>query len=287
MNARPDPARAVKNKAKRTIFAILVFGFLSLLCGYTAKEYIDQQVNRDLPAFNPEKAQTLTPEQRQRYDILMFNQFSVVGQGDTEKRYQLFKKMAEDGFEPAYLLLRLHSVRGNYPLNDPVALKRAKELGDQGDRSALCLWVLVHRDKEGRFDIETVEPWLKKASELNHPKCMSLYAGLAFFEGQFGGEAKANAIPLILDAAKQGDLKAQLNLVILYSFDDWGKKNWPLAKCWMSEAFKSDTDEARVMNTLLHSQAIDELGKGAYAMLPSYKEGSHCTELNLNPNGEK
>lgn len=276
----------MKNKSKRTTFVILGFCISLFLCGYTAGGYVDHQINRDLPAFDLAKAQTLTAEQRQRYDILLFNQFSVVGQGDTEKRYQLFKKMAEDGFEPAYLLLRLHSVRGNYPLHDPMALKRAKELGDQGDRSALCLWTLVHWDKEGRVDIERVEPWLKKAAELHHPRCMGFYAGLAFFEGRFGGEAKANAIPLLLEAAKQGDLKAQLGLVILYSFDDWGKKNWPLAKCWVTEALKSDTDEARVMNTLLHNQAMDELGAGAYATLPSYKEGSHCTELNLSTNGK-
>ncbi|MDP1634504.1 MAG: hypothetical protein Q8L69_07455, partial [Gallionellaceae bacterium] len=71
----------------------------------------------DLPPFDHEKAKQLSPEKRREYDVVFFNEVVVwnmnsnrYGKGVNDSlvgRIAEFRRMAGDGYLPAYVALRL------------------------------------------------------------------------------------------------------------------------------------------------------------------------------------
>lgn len=123
------------------------FVILSLMLSCTACSESFQPITDGGVTFNRQAADKLTPEQRRRMDIEFFNEFDVRKELPTEERKQRVIALAEAGFEPAWLSLRLFDYdHGNlsfyfksYTDDYAAHWHRLKALADQGNASAQCL----------------------------------------------------------------------------------------------------------------------------------------------------
>lgn len=106
--------------------------------------------------FNQVAADKLTPEQYKKMDIEFFNYFDVRNEFGAYKEEQIKERtsrvirLAEDGYEPAWLALRLYSfpTGGQTSFRDdyPIYWKKLKALADAGNASAQCFFPLVAQE---------------------------------------------------------------------------------------------------------------------------------------------
>lgn len=263
------PKNRLRLKRWLYVFAIIVIASIAV---YT---YLYYQVRDDiLPPFNEAKAKQLSLEKRRQYDVLLFNQLVVRGEMPSEPRYQLFRKMADDGFEVAYLTLELFDIRySDLPQKYPRGMDRLKDLAKQGDASAQCLYGLYGGLFEAEAENEKAhKEYINASAKQGHPACSASY-GLMFTN------SKKEEIEWIKKSAEAGDMIAQLTLADTYARGIDLSPNFSLARCWANEAViqsKTVYAKSNTQNILW----LEEKAKrqGVKVDIKLYKPGVNCLE---------
>jgi len=227
--------------------------FLTLLLVPALCTFLSSCARADLPPFDYEKAKQLSPEKHREYDVIFFNEVVVwrmnsnrygKGIGDSNiGRHTEFVRMAEDGYLPAYVALRLLDiVRGN-ELDDPEAVAMLLKAADEGDASAMCAFEAVPLFKTISSDEERIALGLKmeeRGVALGHPACMAYKAARYLFGLKSGvpQDIKA-AMPLLLASARQGYYVAARSLfglrygkALARQFDFTDLNEFKRALCW-------------------------------------------------------
>jgi len=170
---------------KLRAWLVLLLALLALLApvvsvgGYVAFEcHPDDPPRLDLPPFDSAKAARLSPQKRAAYEQELFSEITRWRLGsrrypnpaDSAKREQRWMQMANDGFELAYITLRMVSPSQlqRYARGSP--MKRLVQLSEQGDTGAMCLMsALVSGNPKYA---STYKKWLERGAALGHPECM-------------------------------------------------------------------------------------------------------------------
>ncbi len=257
---------------KRGLYALVVIAVFIIVFFV----YLYSQTDDDsLPPFDKAKVKQLSPEKRRQYDVQLFNQLVVRGEMPLEPRYQLFLKMAKDGFEVAYLTLELFDIRySDLPKKHPKGIDRLKELAKQGDASAQCFYGLYGNFFEsGPVSENMAKEYTKVAARQNHPACLASY-GITF------ADSKQEEIEWVRKSAERGDMIAQLMLAGAYVDGKGIPQNFSLSRCWANEAIiQSETIFAKS-----HAQGMrvaEDLAerKGKKVVIKQYRSGTNCSEL--------
>lgn len=235
----------MKSYLKRMLLTLfLVPALCALLPGYA---------RADLPPFDHEKAKQLSPEKRRAYDVIFFNEVVVWNMNSNRYGKEFaasnygrdaeFRRMAGDGYLPAYVALRLLDIVGGNERNDPEAVAMLQKAADEGDASAMCAFEAIPLFKTIRSDEERIALGLKmeeRGLALGHPACMA-YRGTSYLFGLDIGVPKDTkaAMPLLLESARQGYYRAAYSLFSLRygkalarQFDFTDLKEFKRALCW-------------------------------------------------------
>lgn len=255
--------------------AALLIGALIYAHESRSTTYAPPPSDSTLGTFDPATARKLSPDKRREYDVRFFNEMFVKNDHPTDSRYQLFKRMADEGFEVAHLALRLFDIRLGGDRYRPEAWPRLKALAAEGDLSAVCLHAKYAYVFDPKLDQRVVFDAVRGAAEAGHPHCSGLYAHY-FRRGQFVNADVTQYVSWETKAAKAGDLLAQLIVADLYARGEGVDMDLARARCWIEEALKSD------QTGLTHSHAqgirwtIRENAERGTARPGAYQLGTGC-----------
>lgn len=172
----------------------------------------------ELPPFDYEKAKQLSPEKRREYDVIFFNEVAVWNMNSNRYgpgvetpyigRDAEFRRMAADGYLPAYAALRLLDIRRGNERDDPEALSLLLKAAEAGDASAMCAFMAIPFKRSMLSDEKRVaisRGLTGRGSELRHPACMAR-KGAGYLLGVWPSTSKdiKAAMPLLLESARQG-----------------------------------------------------------------------------------
>jgi len=179
-------SRAHQSKPLRTWLVLLLALLAPVLSvgGYVAFERHPEYFPRlDLPPFDSAKAAQLSPQKRAAYEQELFSEIPSWSLGsrrypnpaDSVKREQRWMQMANDGFELAYITLRVLSpaTLEEYSMRGP--MKRLEALAEQGDTGAMCLMTALASG--GEEYVQLYKKWLERGAALGHPECMIRLGG--------------------------------------------------------------------------------------------------------------
>lgn len=253
------------------------------------------------PRFDPDKARQLSSERRRQHDVRFFNEMYLHANHPLEPRYQLFRRMAEDGFEVAYLALRLYDIRhSDLPKRDPEALNRLKQLAAEGDVSAKCFYaIFAWRLEDRKSDIAERLPSMLAAAEAKQPFCTGAFGGYVGdgsalppgFERwkQVQADprrATAMAIAYEEQAAKSGDLRSQSVLALRYRLGTRVTQDLGRARCWAAIAVNTSENAAKIAGQAVfveHEIRWQIAREGLDpAAIKRYSEASWCSEVVTN-----
>ncbi len=223
----------------RVLAATLLIGVLAYVPDSGSATYAPPPHDPTLGPFDPAAARKLSPEKRREYDVRFFNEMFVKDDHPTDPRYQLFKKMADEGFEVAHIALRLFDIRLAGDRYHPEAWPRLKALAAEGDASAICLHAKYAYVFEPKLDQRVVFEAVRGAAEAGHPHCSGIYAQY-FRTGKFATPSRLQYIAWETKAAKGGDLLAQLIVAGLYAGGEGVDMDLARARCWVEEALRSN-----------------------------------------------
>lgn len=208
----------------------------------------------ELPPFDYEKAKQLSPEKHREYDVVFFNQVVVWNMNSNRYgsdprassvgRVAEFKRMAADGYLPAYVALRLLDIEQGRERNDPEAVTMLVKAAEEGDASAMCALGAIPIDPYNeRTYAERRERGLKmidRGVAKNHPACLAYQGGMHLF-GNVPGvpQDTKKAFPMLFASAREGYYVAASRLFNLRQekafqnqFDFSNRNELKLALCW-------------------------------------------------------
>lgn len=288
---------------RRGFFRVIpaaAFLISALLCAPDSRSdtYGSPLRDQTLRSFDPAKAHSLSPEKRREYDVRFFNEMSLHANHPLEPRYQLFRRMAEDGFEVAYLALRLYDIRhSDGTLRDPQAMKRLKAVAAEGDLSAKCFYGrFAWRGDRQKFDWLETLPYIVDAADGGHPSCTGAFASFlrsgdplppryeSWIQIRRDPQARmAKALELEEQAARAGDLGSQSWLALTYELGKHVPRDYGRARCWAGIATRTSGSAAYVANKAI---ALEQNIRWAVARqnydassIKKYREESWCTEV--------
>jgi len=178
---------------------------------------------------------------RSKYEVLLFNQLMTRGEWPMDKRFHLIKQMADEGFDPAALVLQLFDIEHtDLRRNDAAAQVRLEQLAEQGNPTAQCLYAF-YWDYQDRTDESGVR-WRRyviQASDHEVARCMNMRA-VSLEKGNLQKQ-----VGLKFEAARRGDLFAQTGMAFYYEKGVGVDKDLAKATCWAIETRKSNTDWGR------------------------------------------
>jgi TPR repeat protein len=250
-----------------------------------------------LRPFDAAKARDLSREKRRQYDLRFFNEMSLRQERPFEPRYQLFREMAEDGFEVADLALRLYSIRtADEMLRDPAAMKRLKALAAQGDLSAKCFYgTYAWRGDRATFDRMELLPYIIDAADGGHPYCTGALASFLRGDGALPPHYEdwiriqknparrvSQALELEERAARAGDLRSQSSLALRYRLGKDVSLDYGRARCWAAIAVQTSGSAPLVVNDAISLENgirwVVNMEKYDSSQISKYREDSWCTE---------
>jgi hypothetical protein len=226
--------------------------------------------------FNHEAAAKLTTTRRKQLDIEFFNEFTVKSEsgpgGEASARAARIRRMANEGFEVAYLADRLYNFeRLGIPSFRPDyadSWNRLKELARQGDSSAQCLFAFVaaeyrsfNQDPPTRHDEEVLgSHYRKAASEQDHPYCGWLWAGN---DSRIDEQQR---IRLEAACAREQVVACQTSRAARYAEARGVPKDRVKGLCWLAKA-RSSSSSLRIENwfRVYRSFLRDEIGSDGVA----------------------
>lgn len=183
--------------------------------------------------FDWEKYRVLTSEKRQKYDLLFFNEMETWNMNSTryglddfgKKREEDFKRMAADGYLPAYVSLRIFVFDGGNVNRDEKAydmLLHASENGTGSERCALfpILWWAQVGARDARFlqkvDQSLLDQFFRLGVDQGHFGCQYVYA-TRYLNAEAGFPKNLElAKKYYVQSAAQGYLRAQRGLAFFY-----------------------------------------------------------------------
>jgi hypothetical protein len=224
------------------ILAAIVHAVLVLLIGCSRAE---------LPPFDFEKWKTLSPEKRQQYDVVFFNEMQTwnvnsnrypPGQSHLERRAE-FERMAADGYLPAYVAVRLAGIWPAEERHDPEALQMLLDEAARGDVSAMCAVVVMPIKNSLLTEEDRRNLGLKMmttAAQRGHGACMGSYGGALLLGNVPGIRSNAQAaMSLLFESARQGYYVAASRLFYVRQarsfkgeFDFTDRLELERAMCW-------------------------------------------------------
>lgn len=237
------------------------------------------------PKSKPPLKKPYSAEQRQKVDIRLFNELDVrpyswPGLGKTrEKRYELIKGFADEGYELADITLRLFNFSQNHwkwnKTIDKKAWRRLRVLAEQGDGSAQCLYTIA-AVKWDRLTDKRRGKYSRLAAENNQPYCLMYEAARLKRLGELD-----EAYKMYAQSARLGNHTMQLILVSAYA---QGYLGYPLdlgkAYCWIEIAQRPefDTGQAFTKKSRLvrWTRLAKEQGIQSYSV---YDANSWCEEI--------
>ncbi len=203
--------------------------------------------------FDWDKYYALTPEKRRQYDLLFFNEMETWNMNSTrygleefgKKREQDFRRMAADGYLPAYVAVRIFGFQGGNVYSDTEAyemLLRAAETGTGSERCALSpirWWTMFGQETSFLKDVDqaTLDRFYRLGIDDGHFSCQYVYA-VRYQHGRDGfPKDLALAEKYFVQSAAQGYFPAQRGLA--FSYIGQGIKNVAEAErmlCWAALA---------------------------------------------------
>jgi hypothetical protein len=233
------------------------------LFSFTACSDTEKPITDGGVIFNHEAASKLTPAQFKKMDIEFFNYFGVKNEFGADREAQIKNRMtrtiklAEAGFEPAWLALRLYSYptggQARFSKSYPKYWHRLKALADAGNASAQCFFGevfteyrhmnAVHR-KQGYDmpDLPSVETnksrwaYLQAAAQQGHTYCQNYAAGAAREKGD-----KQKAYIIKRNCALAGDARCERWVGLSYAMGNHGlPKDQSKSLCWYTKAHLHD-----------------------------------------------
>ena len=249
-----------------------------------------------LPYMPPREYPSLSNTERQRMDLKLFNELSVVNKAwpprkTFEMRQQLILDMAKQGFEVADLAYQLLDVKygmsGRHWLlpTERASYRHLLGLADQGDPSAQCLTALVII--RWNLNMRDYERYVVKAADAGQPYCTDILSGLLTIHIGSNGLIRKpywQRIPkndvkgkeLAFSSAKMGVEKARLYLMSSFAH---GKDGYPLnigkAKCWLSLAEEVNTGAALAEKPNLN-WLIQQAQKNGFNVSEQYDPKQWC-----------
>ncbi|MFH2139225.1 MAG: hypothetical protein ABII63_00355 [Pseudomonadota bacterium] len=207
----------------------------------------------ELPSFDSQKAAQLSPEKRREYDVIFFNEIAVWNMNSNRysqapgapfiERDAEFRRMAADGYLPAYVALRLLNIKRGSERNDPEAVAILVKAAEDGDASAMCAISAIPLFQTIKSDEERITLKKKMAEAgvvLRHPACLARKGAGYLLHGDQGELRESKeAMPFLLDTASQGYYSpAYLLFSLRYGkalrkkFDFSNQKELKRTLCW-------------------------------------------------------
>lgn len=298
LSQRPGATSVPPCRGSRVILAAaLLIG--ALLCAPDSQSNTPGSPARDrtLRPFDPAKAPDLSPEKRREYDVRFFNEMSLRREHPLEPRYQLFREMAEDGFEVAHLALRLYDIRhSDGTLRDPQAVKRLKALAAGGDLSAKCFYgMFASKAEHPNFDRMGILPYIIDAGDGGHPYCTGAFASFLRGDGPLPSRYEewiriqkdpakriVRALELEERAARAGDLRSQSSLALSFRLGKKVPLDYGRARCWAAIAIRTSGSAPIIVNDAISLEngirwAVS-IEKYDSSLIKKYLEDRWCTE---------
>jgi hypothetical protein len=271
---------AVRSGSSRQGFARLIVAATLLAALLYVPEswsgtYVPPPHDPTLGPFDPAAAGKLSPEKRREYDVLFFNEMSLKDHYPTGPRYQLFRKMADDGFETAHLALQLFDIRLAGDRYHRQAWPRLEALAATGDSSAMCLRAKYAYVFEPTLDQRVVFETVQKLAEAGHPHCSGVYAQY-FRTGKFVTPSSSEYVAWETKAAKAGDLLAQLILADLYATGVGAYVDLARARCWLEEVLRTNQSGIVLADAQGIRFSIRESAARGFDNTGSYVAGTGC-----------
>jgi TPR repeat protein len=183
--------------------------------------------------FDWDRYRALTLEKRQQYDLLFFNEMETWNsnsvryglEGFGTKREQDFRRMAANGYLPAYVAVRIFGFEGGYVFSDAKAyemLLQAAESGTGSERCALfrIRWQARGWSKDQSFleniDQATLDRFCRMGVDEGHFGCQYVYAIRYQHEQDGFPKDLALAEKYFIQSAAQGYFPAQRGLAYVY-----------------------------------------------------------------------
>ncbi len=236
----------MKNKLSRRFFIML---WIPALCAF-----MSGCAHADLPPFDYEKAKHLSIEKHREYDVIFFNEVVVWNMNSNRYgsrpedssigRDAEFRGMAEAGYLPAYVALRLLDIRRGSERNDPKAVAMLLKAAEAGDASAMCAFaaISINSYEESSYAERSARrlQMVERGFALRHPACMiNKAAGYLFgLKPGVSQDLKA-AMPLLMESARQGYYGAVSTLfglrygkALAQQFDFTDLNEFKRALCW-------------------------------------------------------
>lgn len=185
----------------------------------------------ELPSFDYEKAKRLSPEKRREYDVVFFNQAEVWNMNSNRYgsdprassggRMAEFKRMAADGYLPAYVALRLLDIEEGRYRNDLEAVAMLEKAAEEGDASAMCAFSVIPIDpyNESTYAERRARglKMIDRGVAKNHPACLAYQGGMHLL-GNVPGvpQDTKKAFPMLFASAREGYYVAASRLFYLH-----------------------------------------------------------------------
>lgn len=250
---------------KKTLLALSFTILIAIVWLFYAQPY---DPPRDYPP--------LPDEERQRMDLKLFNELSVVNTAwpprkTFEMRQQLILDMAKQGFEVADLAYQLLDINPGISSGRHMLMpwewgtyRHLRILADKGDPSAQCLAALVI--SRWNLNMRDYEKYVIAAYKAGHPFCTFLMSAIINSPPkpwqQIPVDVRKSEKLRVL-AAKKGVQWVQLYLMSSYA---QGINGYPLnigkAKCWFTLAEEANTGATLTEKSYLtrHIQQAQEKG---------------------------
>ncbi|MGB7816805.1 MAG: hypothetical protein WBL28_10695 [Methylotenera sp.] len=289
-------------KAAVTLFALML---TFTACGEASKPITDGGVT-----FNQAAADKLTPEQYKKMDIEFFNYIDIKGEFGANKAEQIkdrtdrMTRLAEAGFEPAWLALRLYDFsdygQPRFRKDYPVYWHQLKKLADSGNASAQCFFSLTARQyahmnelyrKKG-FDMpdlptqeteETLSQYGDMAAKQGQSYCVGDSAKLAYEKGE---HEKGNQ--LLRQCAAEGNSDCESLLAIIYKTGDIGiPKDNVKALCWFKRAYAHNQSAGTHISMIgAENDVLIQIGSNAKRdlLLSTHTPETDCETASLDWN---
>lgn len=232
-----------------------LLGSLGIAAGAEAENVLSPAhlAQADIPPFNSARASQLSAEKRRQYDAVFFNEIAIWNMSSNRygpdvmassaARKADFKRMAEDGYLPAYVALRLLNIVRGVELEDKEALDMLVKAAEEGDVSAMCafVWMPVNRKLLPYEKSKVLGRQMEaRGLAMGHQACMAS-RGIKYLFGRVPEipQDTKKAMPLLLESARQGSYVAARSLfdirnlkALSNQFDFTNQPEFERALCW-------------------------------------------------------
>jgi len=217
-------------------------------------------------------------------DIVLFNELYARNSGrlkDKEQRYKKLKEFADKGFEPAALAISLYDIKPQFGWRDLIfdwpTYWRIKFLARDGEPSMTCLAATAISDFNIQSDRDKQFAYVRRASDGGQAACTFTLAGFYRRGSKHVERDVVKAQELEHEAAKRGDVVAQMGLALAYFGGTRGREvNYGKAMCWADRAVQTGLSRAKsVRSSVNMSPSIARL-QGISDNFPNYDPQTDC-----------